>query len=289
MKLAFVILNYGTYKETTECVLSIMEHIDVDDYNITIVDNGSSDNSLEQFREKYFDNEKIDILSTDKNLGFAKGNNIGIEYVNEEYSPDFVVVMNSDTEIFQDDLYYKIITEYEKSHFGVLGPMMLVGSGKCDDSPWIPMTLTQMEGQLKHLEREYRFLKVFPYNIYKIKNKIHSFFKDNVDELHFHGNFWQYQVGVELQGAFLIFSKEIFKYIEGFDPRTFLYYEEQLLYLAVKKSGMKMVYDPKIAVYHKDGISTKKTKSTKQKMLFLKKCAIDSLRVVISEMINERS
>ena len=39
MKRAFLILNFGTYEETTDCVMSIVEHIDTDDYKIVIVDN----------------------------------------------------------------------------------------------------------------------------------------------------------------------------------------------------------------------------------------------------------
>lgn len=52
--------------------------------------------------------------------------------------------------------------------------------------------------------------------------------------------FWKYNTDAELQGAFLVFSKEIFNYIDGFDSRTFLYYEEQLLYLHAKRSGLPM-------------------------------------------------
>ncbi len=286
MKLVFVILNYNTFEETKECISSIFEHIDINEYKIVVVDNGSSDNSLIKLENEYLKNNKVDIIPIKKNLGFAKGNNVGIKYANESYNPDFVVVLNSDTEIFQNDFYAKISSRYERSNFGVLGPMMLTGNGRCDNSPWKPGTLEQMKAQLNKLERDYKLFTMLPYFLWRIKNKITRILTDSEDPLHSYGDFWKYQEDVELQGAFLVFSKDIFRYIEGFDPRTFLYFEEQLLYLAVKRVGMKIVYDPQIVVYHKEGISTKKIKKSKQKEKFILRCNIESLNAVISEMEN---
>ena len=287
VKLAFVILNFGTYAETTDCVSSIVEHIDIDDYKIVIVDNGSKDDSLERLQKKYWNNERIDVISTGDNLGFAQGNNVGIKYVNENYSPDFVVVLNSDIELFQDELYARLLTEYKHSHFGVWGPMMIIGTARCDDSPWVPMSLTQAREKLEAYEKKYQRLEHLPYFLYRAVNKIASTFIKQRGEQRKHEDFWRYQTDVELQGAFLVFSKEMFQHIKGFDPRTFLYYEEQLLYLAVKRTGMKMVYDPRYAVYHKDGVSTKKIKSSKSKLLFLQYCNIESLKILITEMEKE--
>lgn len=284
MKLTFVILNYNTYAETTACVSSIVEHIDIDDYKIVIVDNGSKDDSYNQLQNKYLSNAGVDVISTGENLGFARGNNVGIKYVNENYSPEFVVVLNSDIELFQDGLYARLLTEYEHSHFGVWGPMMIIGTARCDDSPWAPLTLAQAQEQLVLYEKNYKQLKHLPYFSYRVVKKISSAFTRGQKGQRKHEDFWRYQTGVELQGAFLVFSKEMFRHIEGFDPRTFLYFEEQLLYLAVKRAGMKMVYDPRYAVYHKDGVSTKKIKRSKNKLLFLQHCNIESLKVLVSEM-----
>lgn len=287
MRLAFLILNFGTYEETTDCVSSIVEHVDTNDYKIVIVDNGSKDDSLNQLQSKYLSDARVDVISTGENLGFARGNNVGIKYINENYSPDFVVVLNSDIELFQDELYARLLTEYKHSHFGVWGPMMIIGSARCDDSPWAPMTLAQAQEQLAVYEKNYKQLKHLPYFSYRVVKKISSAFARRQKEQRKHEDFWRYQTDVELQGAFLVFSKEMFQHIKGFDPRTFLYYEEQLLYLAVKRTGMKMVYDPRYAVYHKDGVSTKKIKSSKSKLLFLQYCNIESLKILITEMEKE--
>ena len=87
VKLAFVILNYNTYEETTACIHSINDKIDTQDYRIIVVDNASTDNSLERLKETFSCQsgaevpvEKIELLCNKENLGFARGNNTGIRY-----------------------------------------------------------------------------------------------------------------------------------------------------------------------------------------------------------------
>lgn len=289
MKLGFIILNYGTFKETTECVQSIKKHIDISEkeYHIVIVDNGSLDNSGIELKKEYQKENNIDVILNSKNLGFAKGNNIGIKYINEKYKPEFVVVLNSDTELFQDDFYEKVSNEYKNSHFGVLGPMMLTGDGRCNDSPWKPVEMKVVKKRIQELQKEKKRILNRTIYIKKIIDKIMEKIRINnwQDDLHKHLDFWKYNTDVELQGAFLIFSKDIFNFIDGFDSRTFLYYEEQLLYLHVKKSGLPIVYDPRISIYHKDGCSSKKTGgSSREKMLFFNNCNLESLKLVLEEL-----
>ena len=68
MRLAFLILNFGTYEETTDCVSSIIEHVDTNDYKIVIVDNVSKDDSLNQLQSKYLSDARVDMISTGENL-----------------------------------------------------------------------------------------------------------------------------------------------------------------------------------------------------------------------------
>lgn len=290
MKLAFVILNYETLQETTQCIKSIKKYVGLspDEYNITIVDNGSMDGSGKRIQELHKDDKNIDFIFLDRNLGFAKGNNVGINYVNNKYAPDFLIVLNSDTELFQDNLYKKILNEYNHSQFGLLGPMILSEDGRCDNSPWKPMSQKRAEKILADLIKERKRILngtiIFSMIISTIRRKLG--FYSRTDKRHIHKDFWKYNTNVELQGAFLIFSKNLFKYIEGFDPRTFLYYEEQLLYLSIVRCGMPIVYDPQICIYHKVGSSRKNKGISKEKMLFQNKCNIESLEYVLEEIKN---
>ena len=290
LKIAFVILNYGTYDETRECVQSIEDHLDVEveNYNITIVDNGSKEESQIKLKKLYNNRSGIDLIENGDNFGFARGNNVGIKHVCKTYDPEFVVVLNSDTELFQDDLYSKLSAEYDHSGFGLLGPMMCIAGGRCDDSPWKPIDIGAIETKLAEYERTRQKILNGTIVLDKVINRIKKgvFGFEWQDTFHKHCDYWKYQTDVELQGAFLVFSKKLLEHIEGFDSRTFLYYEEQLLYLKVKKTGLPIVYDPRICIYHKDGRTTSKLSgATKDKLLFLNQCNIDSLRILRDELI----
>lgn len=286
LKISFIVLNYGTFEETKECIESIRDHIDVPEYKVVIVDNASPDNSLNKLKELYSNAEDIDILENSENLGFARGNNVGIRYVVGKYNPEYIAVNNSDTEIFQDDLYQKLSSEYEHSHFALLGPMMLLPDGHCDDSPWEPITIREVERRIIIKTKEKKQLESRFYYIIRGINKLKEAIigtKDIIEPKRL--DFWKYQTQVELQGAFLFFSRDAFKYIDGFDERTFLYYEEQLLYLSLISQGQTIVYDPRIAVFHKDARATKKAGGKKiDKLIFNNKCNLESLKVLYETM-----
>ena len=71
--ICFVILHYMATDETIICVDSILENVN-GDKRIIIVDNASPNNSFDELNIKYKDNILVDVISTDENLGFAKGN-----------------------------------------------------------------------------------------------------------------------------------------------------------------------------------------------------------------------
>ena len=99
--------------------------------------------------------------------------------------------------------------------------------------------------------------------------------------------FYQYQKQVVLQGCFIVFSKKAFNYVEGFDDRTFLYYEEPILYLNLMKHDLVTVYDPEIVIYHKDGRSTNTVeKKGRDKLLFINRCYQQSANILL-DMLKE--
>lgn len=289
MEIVFVILNYNTYVETVECIDSIHSNLDTDDYMIIIVDNGSKDSSVSDLRDKYKNSDKVEILETHENIGFAKGNNVGIKYANEHYRPEFMVVLNSDTELIQNDLYSRLRSEYKKSGFALLGPLVLNADGRCDNNPHYPPSYEHVVKELENFEKERKIIRWGIYRPYcgfryfkeLIKNK---FFKKQ-KAIHRNMEFHQYQQQVVLQGCFLVFSNKAFDYVGGFMPDTFLYYEEPILYLELMKHNLVTVYNPQICIYHKDGRATKTvTKNPKERLLFVNQCYQDSARVLLIKL-----
>lgn len=92
--IGYVILYYLTDKDTVECVESIEKYSLDNKYKIVIVDNYSNNGSLERVKDKFSGYSNVHIVESKKNLGFAKGNNLGIEYLKQYYDVDFICLLN---------------------------------------------------------------------------------------------------------------------------------------------------------------------------------------------------
>lgn len=88
-KMVFVVLHYLTTDDTVECVSSIRRCCADGEYQIIIVDNASPNKSGKQLMEKYEKDKDIDLLILENNLGFARGNNVGIAYARNKYDPKY--------------------------------------------------------------------------------------------------------------------------------------------------------------------------------------------------------
>jgi len=91
-KVAVIIINWNGIRLLDECLNSI-EGQDYGMFKIIFVDNGSTDGSIEFVRSEYLD---VEIIALDKNTGFAKANNIGIEKALEDNEVRYVALLNND-------------------------------------------------------------------------------------------------------------------------------------------------------------------------------------------------
>ena len=76
--ICFVILNYKTWREAAACAESILKTQQGQDIRIVLVDNGSGNGSEESLREEFAGEKRVHVIASEKNLGFARGNNLGI-------------------------------------------------------------------------------------------------------------------------------------------------------------------------------------------------------------------
>lgn len=89
-----ILINYNSIEHTEECVKSLRS-MDYDNFAIIVVDNCSRD--AQSLKEHEYLSRTCDIVLSDKNEGFAAGNNIGIAYAQEKYNPEFYWILNNDT------------------------------------------------------------------------------------------------------------------------------------------------------------------------------------------------
>jgi GT2 family glycosyltransferase len=282
-KITFVILHYLTYEDTKECINSILDNIDYENYSIIVVDNASPNDSIKLIKSEYCNNFKIHVIENKKNLGFAKGNNIGYKYAKDKLKSDFIILINNDMILNQKDFVDKIIEEYKTDKFHVLGPDIISIKDKQHQNPHKIKGITKKE--LKSLMFKFRIKLIINYIgiedfIYYIKRKVSKGYQ--LQKV----NFDKKLDDIQLQGSCLVFSPLYVQKLDGLYDKTFMYMEEDILYYLCKKNNMKMVYRPEIIIYHKEDSSTDATfNKSKQKKRFYYKNSLNSA-VELSKLLN---
>ena len=87
----FVILHYQSFDETTAETMHIINDLSGEN-RVVIVDNASPNESGKKLEKLFLNNKNVDVILSNNNTGYAKGNNLGIRYALEKYSPDFIVL-----------------------------------------------------------------------------------------------------------------------------------------------------------------------------------------------------
>ena len=277
----FVILHYIALNETISCVNSIKKYCKSYDHQIIVVDNMSPNATGRDLQEVYESDDRVTVILNDVNDGYARGNNVGISYANDKFKPDYIVILNNDIEIISSDFCTKIKEEYDRSGFAVMGTKVISPGGEVGTYPFQPMSKKKLLKQMvaNSIKICLLYTRLYQLGRYLKKNVIPSSKKDTVSQK------LTRRENVVLHGSCLIFSRKYFEKYDGFDPRTFMYKEEQLLYWRLIKSSLLSVYNPSLVVLHKAEASTKQsTGSLSRKLLFLYKNQLKSSLVLLREI-----
>lgn len=281
-KITFVILHYMAIEDTLECINSIKNNINYSNQSIVVVDNGSPNNTGLILKEKYKDDNMVDIIISERNLGFSKGNNLGYKYAKDILNSSYIVILNNDTVIKQNNFSNKIIELYNEKEYHILGPDII--STKVKGYHQNPCKIKAFNNK-NDVDKYIRKLKIGYYKClfkkytktYNIIRKLKKATDISVD------NFLNKEAeNVKLHGSCLIFSKKyIIENEYAFNPKTFMYMEEDILYYECKKKNYKMIYSPVVTIYHKEDISTETIlKRNVDKDIFIFKNSIDSCKVL---------
>ncbi len=260
-KVAIVVLHYESTKDTIECLDSLIQYIDEDKVRIIVVDNGSKIRLIEQIADKYSDIEQIEIMRSDENLGFSKGNNLGFLYAKRQYSPEIIVLSNNDIVYDQKEFIDKLLYEYKRTQFDVAGPKII---SLIDGKNQNPVGLVYHSAkEVKKRIRKFRILGFL--SKWSLDTKIKSFAANEIPEYEATGDY-------QLHGACMFFANRYIQEYDGLYDGTFMYGEEFILKHIVTKEKMKMIYLPDLVVKHKEGASTKAFwgKGKKQRQFFYK-------------------
>lgn len=246
-KVVFVVLHYETIEDTRNCINSLLKYITKENVEIVVVDNGSTRGKMSDISKEYEKYSRIHMIYSDKNLGFAKGNNLGFIYAKETLKADIIILANNDLIFEQEDFISVLLTEYKRTQFDVAGGKIISLVDSKNQNP-VPVQYTSIYDVKKRIFKFYilDFLSLFNIDTTiqkKIAKEVVEYYPKKDEDF-------------QLHGACMIFAN---KYIEKFDglyDKTFMYGEESILKYLVTKHDMKMKYFTTLTVFHKEGSST---------------------------------
>lgn len=258
----FLILHYIDIELTCKTVDSILGLQNFDNSQIVIVDNASPNESGKLLKNKYKEIKQIHIILSNENIGFSAGNNLGFQYIKNNFMTEFVIATNCDVLFLQKDFINKVKELYLEDPFWVAGPDIFVPnrnyhssplSDRLIDSKTIDNLLGKWEWERRKFQKKISLYGIVLYikdcyakniivkNIFKIKWFIQGK-KKKYDKR---------SDKVVLQGSCLIFDKRYCEENEElFRPLTFMYAEEDILAYQCMSHNWKIRYFPEIQVYH---------------------------------------
>ena len=116
-KIIVVVLNWNSYQMTAQCIRSL-QATDGPDFQIFLVDNGSTDGSVEMLPREF---PRIVVLPQENNLGFAAGCNVGMRHALAN-DAEYVLLLNNDTVVAPDFIREMLATIESDPHIGAVCP-----------------------------------------------------------------------------------------------------------------------------------------------------------------------
>jgi GT2 family glycosyltransferase len=231
MKLSIIIVSWNVKEDLSRCLHSLEENPPSSKYEVIVVDNGSSDGTIESIRNHF---PGVHFIANSDNRGFAAANNQGIEKSQGEY----VLFLNPDTIIDSNCLNILMDFMDKNEDVGVCGPKLLYGDGTVQRSV---RRFPSFRGAL-HRHTIFKILKIFKSDYEKWVMR--DFKYDRQMEVD------------QVMGAALMTRRSIIKTVGMMDEIFFVYYEEVDLCYRIKQAGWRIVFLPEAKITHLGGRSS---------------------------------
>ena len=216
-RICIILLNWNGKKDTLEC-LGSLEKVDYKRHQTIIIDNGSTDDSVDAIRKAY---PNIPLFETKKNLGFAAGNNVGIEWALTKHF-EWILLLNNDT-IVKPNFLTAFLTSAKEKRAKILGAKIY----RYHD----PLRIDHIGGFWDPKSAQFKD----PF-IGQIDDGIGYEEMSRVDYV---------------SGCALLLHKSVIETIGLLEPRYFLYWEESDYCCRARKAGFDIWTAPQAQIYHK--------------------------------------
>lgn len=231
MKFAIIVLNYNDHENTLKYVNNIKDYECVD--KIIVVDNNST-NKDEVHILKQVESDKVEVICSEKNGGYAYGNNIGLKYLEKIGNYEYVAISNPD--VYVDEEAIKNCIDYLKNHkkVAIVAPRMYFVNGPARRSAW------KKRAPLIDISNSTRLTELLLYYFFK-KGEYTK--KDYEKE----------DLKVDcIAGSFFIAKTDSLKKVDYFDEKTFLFYEEDILGEKLRQANLEIHLLNNIKFIHYD-------------------------------------
>ena len=217
-ELSIITINYNGLKDTCALIESIPFN---DKMEVIVVDNASDNQEADQISSRF---PHVKVIKSDKNLGFAGGNNLGIK----ASTGKFIFLINNDT-YFEDFNVWALIDRLNSSSdIGIVCPKIRFA--------WSP--------------RPIQFAGYTPLSNITIRNQAIGFGEED------HGQYETAHPTPYAHGAAMLIKREAIDKVGLMPECYFLYYEELDWSMMFTRAGYQIWYEPKCTVYHKESQAT---------------------------------
>jgi hypothetical protein len=245
-RVVIVILNWNGKEDTAECIDSLRA-ITYPNYTILVVDNGSTDGSVEFLKERY---SHVEIARNNSNIGFGAGNNVGIELA-LSIGADYVLLLNNDTVVDAHFLDYLVQEAESDLRIGFTGPKIyrLYEGEAAEYAVWktfgwkkMPLDAAQRTTLLHSAGGSFNAW------LGKIRHRGAAEFDV--------GQYDEQRIVDFVEGSCVLVRREVISKIGLLDPTYFAYLEDVDWCLRGQHAGYVSVFVPRAKIWHKGSRSS---------------------------------
>lgn len=235
MELSIIIVSFNTSDLLRKCLNKVYKSLSFGkiekETEVLVVDNGSTDGTLEMIRKNF---PKVEIIKNSRNLGYARANNQAIK----QSAGKYILLLNSDTELQNDSLIKLLETIKDDNGIGAAGGKLLN----------LDKSLQPSAGFFPNLSKVFYwmfFIDDIPF-LRKVLKPYHEEDK----------SFYEKTQKVDwVTGACFLIKKEVVDKVGLLDENIFMYGEEMEWCYRIKKTGYLILYTPYSHIVHHKGAS----------------------------------
>lgn len=227
--LGIVILNYIAWNQSLECIQSIRQSQREEDYRIILIDNASPTRMPDDIKEM-IEKKEIEYLATETNIGFARGNNLGIRLAKEKKC-DYILLTNSDIRFYKGAIDEMLHCLKKDKTVGIVGPMIYTPEGDIQKTNLMKKTTMCDKWMVRTIAR-----KLF-------KSATDKYYGLNLD-------YKTTKTVYAVNGCCFMLSPLFLERLGELDENTVLYEEELILGITMERVGLKTIYDAQAEVVH---------------------------------------